>query len=154
MKIKRIVVHCTESTFGDANLIRKWHTSNGWRDIGYHIVILNGNRNSREFNPRDDGLIEPGRSLNLDSFISASERGAHAYGFNGSSIGICLVGHHEFTEKQMETLFHTLKFWKKIAPEAEIVGHYELNPRKTCPNLDMDLVRAVLGSSYLPKPKL
>ena len=145
MRIKRIVIHCSDSKFGDVRLFRKWHLQRGWRDIGYHLVILNGNRTLKEFNERDDGLIEAGRPMNLDDDISPDEIGAHAYGFNRSSVGICLVGTDKFTPRQLESLFHAIHFWKRISPEAEVVGHYELDDGKTCPNLNMDLVRAVLG---------
>ena len=42
-KIKNIIIHCSVSDFGDAELIRSWHVDErGWRDIGYNGVILNG----------------------------------------------------------------------------------------------------------------
>ena len=43
-EIKKIIIHCSDSEFGDAALIDKWHKERGWTGIGYHYVILNGCR--------------------------------------------------------------------------------------------------------------
>jgi len=53
--------------------IRRWHVEgNGWSDIGYHFVIDR------------DGRVMAGRPV---------ERiGAHTYGHNDTTIGICLLG--------------------------------------------------------------
>ncbi len=148
-KISSIVIHCSDSAFGDAALIRRWHTDppprgNGWRDIGYHFVVLNGQRKSRApFDPSVDGLVEPGRPV--------EQTGSHVRGHNRKSIGICLVGGRTrngqstrntwLTDKQRTALFCLLDDLTARYPEARIVGHYELNPGKTCPNLNMDALR-------------
>ena len=68
----RVIFHHSLSTRGDADTIRGWHLSRGFSDIGYHYVILK------------DGTIEDGRDYKL--------QGAHAYGKNRDSIGVCLIG--------------------------------------------------------------
>ena len=53
--------------------IRRWHVrDNGWRDIGYHRVVM------------PDGEVMIGRSLYQPS--------AHVAGCNTGTIGICMVG--------------------------------------------------------------
>jgi hypothetical protein len=81
-----------------ADTIRDWHVNgNGWRDIGYHLVI------------RRDGSIEKGRDIN--------DSGAHAAGYNSKSIGLCLVGgmaednsaENNFTAQQWTSLLAKVK---------------------------------------------
>ena len=150
-KIGKIVIHCSDSGFGDVAMIRSWHTDppprgNGWKDIGYHFVILNGFRKAGELDLAADGFIEPGRPV--------EQIGSHVKGHNKDSIGICLVGGWDkdgkgkslldswLTEKQRVALFGLLDDLLSHYPDARIAGHCELNPGKTCPNLNMDALRA------------
>jgi N-acetylmuramoyl-L-alanine amidase len=74
-RIDRIVVHCSATPNGkhfDVDTIRSWHAERGFKDIGYHFVIYT------------DGSVVPGRPL--------EKIGAHALGYNESSVGVCLVG--------------------------------------------------------------
>lgn len=128
-KITRIVIHCSATPpkmdIG-ADTIRDWHVNgNGWADIGYHDVI------------RRNGLVESGRPHDV--------AGAHAKGYNQSSIGICLIGglqdkkklasqyaEFNFTQEQMMSLFVYVAAMKKKYPGVKIVGHNELST-KGCP---------------------
>lgn len=68
-----------------------YHTAGKeWDDVGYHFFI------------RKDGLIQIGRPIQYD--------GAHCYGHNTNSIGICFSGHHEFTKPQFIS-FLNLKYF-------------------------------------------
>ena len=136
-KINKIIIHCSDSGFGDVSIIRKWHLARGWREIGYHYVILNGKRSNKRYNIKNDGLIEGGRELNNDPYLEAQEIGAHASGFNSESIGICLIGIKNFTPKQFESLILFCQYYKKLIPGIEILGHYEVTDKKSCPNIDM-----------------
>jgi len=138
-KIKEIIIHCSASTFGDTSLIRKWHTEppRNWRDIGYHYVILNGQRSKGRYNIKDDGLLEAGRELDNDTYIELKEKGAHAKGYNEASIGVCLIGENQFTVFQFETLIKLIRYYQAMIPEIGIKGHYEYNREKTCPNIDI-----------------
>jgi len=131
-KIDKIIIHCSDSETGNAVEINWWHENNGWDCIGYHFVILNGHEMEIL-----DGVIEPGRKL--------AHVGAHAKGYNKHSVGICLVGKDYFTVHQMAAA-------KKLCLElmetfglkpADIIGHYEVNNKKTCPNIDMDNFRSM-----------
>ncbi|UCH36846.1 MAG: N-acetylmuramoyl-L-alanine amidase [Armatimonadota bacterium] len=79
-----IVIHQSDSSFGTAGLIDRWHKERGWSGIGYHRVILNGWLREGTFRAECDGLIQAGRALD--------EIGAHVRGHNETSIGICLIG--------------------------------------------------------------
>lgn len=83
---KVIIVHHTGGTDADPladtsnqtfEIIRDYHISKGWGDIGYNWVI------------EKSGKICKGRS--------ESEEGAHTIGMNDKSIGVCLIGNFDLT---------------------------------------------------------
>lgn len=135
-QINMVVVHCSDSGWGNAAAIDQWHKERGWNGIGYHGVILNGHPTSHgDYNPQLDGLLESGRPLD--------QVGAHVRGHNRRSVGICLIGKDEFTEAQDATLMRTLSDLLRtfnLDPDA-VYGHYELDDHKTCPNMDMQVIR-------------
>lgn len=136
-QIERLVIHCSDSQFGNADLIRRWHRLGGWKDIGYNLVILNKLPESGRLAPEQDGQIEIGRGLNFDSAISPEEIGAHTLGYNYNSIGVCLIGKSVFTDRQMDSLLTVVKLWRAIIPDIIVCGHRDLDLRKTCPNFDV-----------------
>lgn len=113
-----------------------------WEDVGYHYLI--GNR--RPFTK--DGHLYAGRPEN--------HAGAHAKGYNESSLGVCLIGNLDKSSpspKQMGTLIKFLEGKKEEfkIPTKNILGHHELpNITKSCPgkNLDIDLVRWAIGRQF------
>lgn len=115
----KIIVHCSDSTFGDAATIDKWHKKRGWDGIGYHYVICR------------DGTIEAGRNVR--------KKGAHCFGQNSKSIGICLIGVDKFENIQLKTLKYFIKLICKTQNirETEIYGHYHFSS-KTCPNFNVE----------------
>lgn len=137
--IKRLVIHCSDSAWGDAAVIRDWHRQRGWKDIGYNAVVLNGHRSSGSaYSPSEDGVLEIGRGLDFDKVLTPAEIGAHAMGYNAESIGVCLVGVRDFSAAQLLTLEAFCLLWMRIVPGIEVVGHCEVDVHgKTCPNMDM-----------------
>jgi N-acetylmuramoyl-L-alanine amidase len=127
--VRFLVVHCSASPPNarvNASVIDRWHRERGFRKIGYHYVI---NR---------DGGVEVGRARD--------EVGAHAEGFNNSSLGICLVGgvdtkgapENNFTKPQFASLTRLLTALRKDYPAAEVLGHRDLpNVKKACPSFDV-----------------
>lgn len=143
--ISRLIIHCFDLEWGSAEVCDEWHRERGFDMIGYHHVINNGMRTSSlDYDIYYDGLIEPGRPLDFDVTLEKEEIGAHAYGFNGESIGIALVGKNYFTMNQFQSLLSVCHMWTKINPGLLIQGHYEINNKKTCPNFEMDTFRQVL----------
>jgi hypothetical protein len=153
--IDNIVVHCSDSLWGCAREIREWHLKRGFTDIGYHFVILNGRPTFAHERhlltiPALDGSVECGRYLDDDAFIADVEVGAHALGYNASSIGVCLIGTTHFTPNQharVGALVRDLQMLYHVSTEA-VLGHYETPSGKaqgkTCPNISMELLRAML----------
>ena len=97
-----------------------------------------------------DGMIECGRQLNDDGFIDDVELGAHALGYNASSVGICLIGDKAFSPDQFNALQRLMKelMQKWNLPKEAILGHCETESGKaqgkTCPNFDMNWLRGKL----------
>lgn len=133
-KIDEIIVHCaaTRPSWWEGKTveqkrdeIRRWHVQeNGWRDIGYHYVIDR------------DGRVATGRSL--------EETGAHTYGHNANSIGICLIGGHgsstndafekNFTTEQDQALRVLINELKVRLPSIrKVSGHNDYTAAKACP---------------------
>ena len=120
-QIDKIIVHCTDTPNGrkvTVNEIRKWHVEgNGWDDIGYHFVIyLNGD-------------IISGRPVPI--------MGAHCYGQNAASIGVCLVGRDEFTKEQLSALKSLYNVLQGVFGCLDVYGHRDFTTEKTCPNFEV-----------------
>ena len=104
--LREVIIHCSDSTWGDAEEINKWHKARGWSGIGYHFVITNGYRKQGKiYIPANDGIIERGRAL--------PAVGAHCIGHN-KAIGICLIGKWQFTSKQLFESLPKLLFLKLV----------------------------------------
>lgn len=132
--IKTIVVHCTDSPddldvgFKDIN---QWHKERGFSSptgihCGYHWII------------RRDGRVEAGRPEH--------EIGAHVHGHNSNSIGVVWVGRKAPSVEQYRSLLRVLRDLcdRYKVPADKVLGHRELNPGKTCPNIDCDRLRGDL----------
>ena len=143
-KISKIVLHCTASPdHMDVGFkeINNWHKARGWMSTsgiacGYHYII------------RRNGEIERGRPDN--------EIGAHAYGVNSVSLGIVWVGTDKISPEQEESMksLNKLLMNKYNIDIDNVQGHCEaVETDKTCPNLNMDKVRAEL-IFVQPKPKV
>ena len=119
--IKYLVIHCSDTPDKldlSAEDIHRMHLSFGWNGIGYHKII------------KRDGTLENGRP---EFWI-----GAHTYGLNDRSLGVCLIGRNKFTDKQFLTLKNILIEWKKKFKNSTILGHNEaIKTKKTCPNFDV-----------------
>lgn len=126
-QIREFIIHCSATPEGahfTVNDIDRWHRRQGYRCIGYHYVIYL------------DGSIHQGRPVKVV--------GAHCYGRNKHSIGICYVGgvakdghtpKDTRTPEQKAALLTLLKELKKQFPGAAIHGHRDF-AAKACPSFD------------------
>lgn len=130
--INYIVVHCSDSPnyradrrFDTAADIHRWHKEKGWAGIGYHYVI------------DESGMSHNGRPV----FLKAGEiwQGAHVQGYNQDSIGICLIGEDYFYPEQLDTLRKTIDTISDHFPDAKVVGHRDLDSKRSCPNFNATL---------------
>lgn len=130
--LDKIVIHCsaTPPTMDiGVKEIRSWHVNERkWRDVGYHIVV------------RRNGEVELGRPLEM--------QGAHARGYNKTSIGVCWVGgvdkdmnpENNMTREQESELWCTVQNFMLTygIEKAQVVGHRDLpGVTKACPSFDV-----------------
>jgi len=69
---QRIILHHAAAQNCSAEDIHRWHLNNGWSGAGYHFLV------------RKDGKVYRLRP--------EDKVGAHAYGSNNNSLGICFEG--------------------------------------------------------------
>lgn len=138
----KTIIHCSDSTWGSATEIDKWHKQKGWSGIGYHFVILNEMIKPDIKNTIYDGLIETGRPFNDDSHMEQWEMGAHVRGYNSNSIGICLIGKSgDFTFKQMIALHYLCSIIKEQFKDVKFYQHSDFDPKKpNCAGLDKNVL--------------
>ena len=120
MFVDKIVVHCTDTPNGrvtSAEDVHRWHKERGFDGIGYHYLI------------DLEGFVEHGRPEYWT--------GAHVKGHNNNSIGICLVGRDHFNTRQLSALHQLIFSMLRRHPNAAVIGHNELDDKKTCPNFNV-----------------
>lgn len=118
-KINLIVIHCSATRadrhYTEAELTAD-HLRRGFSEAGYHYYIrLNGD---------------------IKSLRPVEKAGAHARGYNASSIAICYEGGLDChglpkdtrTEWQRHSLRVLVRALKMDYPEARVVGHRDLSP--------------------------
>jgi len=125
--INKIILHCSATPEGrDVTVddIRRGHLANGGYDIGYHFCVY------------ADGSIHRGRDLD--------KSGAHTYGHNRNSIGICYIGGVDkemnakdtMTEMQDIAVLELVKSLRLIFGKLSLHGHNEFSS-KSCPSFDV-----------------
>lgn len=137
--INDIIIHCTATPAGKEVTkaeIDRWHRDRGWRGIGYHYIV------------HLDGSIERGRAI--------SQPGAHCYGHNAHSIGVCYIGGQDEsgrpsdtrTPAQKESLLQlTAKLIKMY--RCSVHGHNEYSD-KACPCFDVQREYGQLRAHLCP----
>lgn len=142
MKPSYIIVHHTGAEEKDAEQVKRYHLSLGWRDVGYNYII------------ERSGRVVKGRSLDIP--------GAHcrAGDMNRHSIGVAVIGNldeHPPLPEQRRALVDLLRILAcghDIQVE-NILGHREVPGAATaCPGryLDMAQVRRELVECTETKP--
>lgn len=126
--INNIVIHCTATpqTASISNIRRYWRDVLGWKSPGYHRIV------------EADGtmvVIAP------DSAICNG-----VAGHNANSLHISYVGGIDGldrpkdtrTNAQRATLERQVKEWKRLYPNARILGHRDFHGvKKACPSFDV-----------------
>lgn len=136
--IDELYIHCTDSdnpAHDDISVIQQWHTDRGFigpdgiegteDDVGYHALVkLNGD-------------IQLGRPIDAI--------GAHVKGYNARSVAVAYSGKKP-SKAQVKSLLMLARFFMAIfeLPIHKVKGHYEADPNKTCPNMDMNIFRKQL----------
>ncbi len=122
--LNQVIIHHSALPLTDGPLeIQRLHTEEkGFADIGYHFLI------------NEKGQLFEGRSLQV--------RGAHTYGANYASLGICLLGNFE----EIQPAPVQLAVLKILLPDlisrfpliSRLAGHRDYNPGITlCPGANL-----------------
>ena len=118
-----IVHHSGVSTPHDIYDMHQWHLNRGWAGIGYHYVI------------DENGEVFGGRPWN--------SVGAHVYGHNRDSIGVCFIGDFNtqtMNEKQETAGVKLLAMLSIAYPEAKLCRHSDFSA-KNCPGKNFPFER-------------
>lgn len=114
---KFIVIHHSEVVSRHSiNDVHQWHLNKGWVGCGYHYFI------------NKEGEIYEGRPV--------WSVGAHLYGHNKDSIGICFEGDfnkEQMNNKQAEAAIMLIAMLSLAYENAKIVRHVDLAKEKNCP---------------------
>lgn len=131
-----IVIHHTASkTDLTVQEIHQLHLnqSENWKGIGYHYYI------------NKKGIIYRGRPEKYS--------GSHALDYNSVSIGICLSGNFEEEDpniNQITSLIELLHYLRIKYPNAEILGHRDLNAT-ACPGKNLySKLGSIIANSATP----
>ena len=111
----RIILHHAAVSNCSADDVDRWHKNKGWTCIGYHFFV------------RKDGSIYRGRR--------EEAIGAHAYGFNTDSIGICAEGNFEnetMGDVQKQALKELVAYLKNKYGITKVQRHRDVNAT-ACP---------------------
>lgn len=136
--IEYIVIHSSHTRKPRATdgvkLLNKVH-----RKQGAFSWELNGTACGHHFIVRTDGVVEPGRPLNVP--------GNHTLGFNEKSVSVCYMGGLSLdgrpqdtrTPKQKASLQIIVDKLREQFPKAVVVTHAQLLPRRDagCPGFNI-----------------
>lgn len=121
-RIDTIVIHHFASEASLINNANYHINGRGWRGLGYHIVIDNG---------------ESKQTNDLSHITN------HCSGYNERGIGVSVRGDlskRPLTELERNLLYATIITLKTLFPKAVVKGHNELTPT-TCPCTSMIKIR-------------
>jgi peptidoglycan hydrolase-like protein with peptidoglycan-binding domain len=133
-----VLHHSGTSTRQTVKQIHEFHkNTNKWSGIGYHFYV------------RTNGEIWQGRPL---EYV-----GAHAFGFNDKSIGICFEGNFEVEKMSMEQKESgkwLVAYIKGLYPIEKVVGHRDLMAT-VCPgkNFPFDEIASATNKPPVKMPK-
>lgn len=114
---------------GDVDSIDRQHKNQGWTCIGYHFYV------------RKDGSIYRGRREDTI--------GAHAYGYNSTSIGICAEGNFEtdiMGEAQKQAIIELVNYLKDKYGITKVLRHKDVN-KTACPGRNYPYEEIINGKS-------
>jgi N-acetylmuramoyl-L-alanine amidase len=122
-KIDYLVVHTTATpqSAKPESIQRYWRENLKWKSPGYHI------------------LIDAAGTIHRLSELAKPTNGAA--GFNSVSLHVSYIGGIDSTGKpidnrtaaQKATMREVLTEWKRLFPNAKILGHRDLGAKKACP---------------------
>lgn len=111
----RIIVHHSACPNCTPEQIHQWHLDRGWAGAGYHFLVR---KDGKKYRLRPENKV-----------------GAHAYGANYDSIGICAEGNfmeEQMPEVQKNSIKELVSYLKAKYGITKVQGHREVNAT-SCP---------------------
>ena len=126
-KTTDLIMHHAAAARCSVTDVHKWHLQNGWSGIGYHFLV------------RKDGSIHRGRPIDTV--------GAHTYGKNSDSIGVCFEGNFEtetMSAAQKQAGAELVTYIRNLFPSIKTVGKHRDYCSTACPgkNFPFDFIAA------------
>ena len=133
-KTEGIVLHHAAAKSCTAEDVHRWHLANGWAGIGYHFFV------------RKDGSIYRGRPIDTV--------GAHTYGENDETVGICFEGNFEvedMPEKQIDSGIALVSWLLEIYPQITRISKHMDHNATACPgrNFPFDRIKNAKKSEHV-----
>ena len=126
--------HAAAPTAAPAD-VHRWHRSQGWAGIGYHLYI------------RKDGSVHAGRPL--------WAIGAHVLNHNSHTLGVCCEGDYDtetaMPAPQLAALRETIAYLKTQYPEAQVKRHRDYGGT-VCPGRHFPFEAATDGGRQIAAP--
>ena len=135
---ERIILHHAAAKNCSAEDIQRWHLNNGWSGAGYHFLV------------RKDGTIYRLRP--------EDKVGAHAYGSNYNSLGICFEGDYmeeDMQEAQKEAGKELVAYLKNKYNITTVQAHRDVCAT-SCPGDKFpfdEIVNSETNNKVIPQPQ-
>lgn len=135
---QRIILHHAAAKRCSAEDIHRWHLSNGWAGAGYHFLV------------RKDGKVYRLRP--------EEKVGAHAYGANYNSLGICFEGDYmqeDMTEAQKEAGKELVVYLKNKYNITTVQAHRDVCAT-SCPGDKFpfdEIAKSETSNEIIPQPQ-
>lgn len=135
---ERIILHHADAKSCSAEDIHRWHLSNGWSGAGYHFLV------------RKDGTIYRLRP--------EDKVGAHAYGSNYNSVGICFEGDcmtENMPEEAIKSGQELVAFLKNKYGISTVQAHRDVCAT-SCPGDKFpfnEIAKSEISNEIIPQPQ-
>lgn len=135
---QRIILHHADAKNCSAEDIHRWHLNNGWSGAGYHFLV------------RKDGKVYRLRP--------EDKVGAHAYGSNYNSIGVCFEGNYmeeDMPEVQKQAGKELVVYLKNKYKISTVQKHKDVCAT-SCPGDKFpfnEIAKSETSNEIIPKPQ-
>lgn len=128
---ERIILHHADAKNCSAEDIHRWHLNNGWSGAGYHFLVK---KDGKVYRLRPEDKV-----------------GAHAYGSNYNSLGVCFEGNfmeEDMPEAQKEAGKELVAYIKNKYDITRVVAHRDVCST-SCPGTKFPFEEIANGSNEI-----
>lgn len=135
---ERIILHHADAKNCSAEDIHRWHLNNGWSGAGYHFLVK---KDGKVYRLRPEDKV-----------------GAHAYGSNYNSLGVCFEGNfmeEDMTEAQKEAGKELVAYLKNKYNITTVQAHRDVCAT-SCPGDKFpfdEIANSETNNKVIPQPQ-